>query len=508
MAAEDDHDPPPPPPKSGSGRFKGRHKTGSKDTKNLRLCKACQQKKPEADFAVNQAVDMECKKYLYSIAKQSRAQGPEAVAWYQQTRNDPVKCRKMIESYKAAYKTWVANGKQGKLKWSVVQYRESLSAESGTRTSENQQMMWEKQAIKFWQSVDGGCYTEEEAEQKWKTMEALSKTGEVLSDKKGPEKKPLRLAITREDMVYNYNDVSKKRSLEFSDKPQKKMDDAALAKSVRRVLSSHENIASSSTGASVMPEGNQLTQMMLQGGAGHAFEGATLKIGQVQNLVPDSSEDEPTQTPSKKTKREDERAGDGDEPDDSKDSKDNVDRKGSETKWFDKDRAINAAQKTLAAQEKKVLDLHKQRVEELKSALEMIAGLSAEDKAHFAGEEKIASVRLRFMQAVDDQANVLEDLIEKFQAPISPTKIEVSETALMAGVVALGNSPACKMFAELRLLAELSVCKDEVLGCNTMDEINEHKKAFAKLKAPFLDLLGSAQAGRFVRGIVFVVLFG
>eukprot|EP00439_Symbiodinium_sp_Y106_P018773 s11069_g2.t1 len=31
-----------------------------------------------------------------------------------------------------------------------------------------------------------------------------------------------------------------------------------------------------------------------------------------------------------------------------------------------------------------------------------------------------------------------------------------------------------------------------------MDEINEHKKAFAKLKAPFLDLLGSAQAGRFV----------
>ena len=134
--------------------------------------------------------------------------------------------------------------------------------------------------------------------------------------------------------------------------------------------------------------------------------------------------------------------------------------------------------------------------------------MSAEDEAHFAGEEKIASVRLRFMQAVDDQANVLEDLIEKFQAPISPTKIEVSETASMAGVVALGNSPACKMFAELRLLAELSVCKDEVLGCNTMDEINEHKKAFAKLKAPFLDLLGSAQAGRFVRGIVFVVLFG
>ena len=118
---------------------------------------------------------MECKKYLYSIAKQSRAQGPEAVAWYQQTRNDPVKCRKMIESYKAAYKTWVANGKEGKLKWSVVQYRESLSAESGTRASENQQMMWEKQAIKCWQSADGGCYTEEEAEQKWKPWKLCQK---------------------------------------------------------------------------------------------------------------------------------------------------------------------------------------------------------------------------------------------------------------------------------------------------------------------------------------------
>ena len=75
------------------------------------------------------------------------------------------------------------------------------------------------QAISFWQSVDGGALTAEEAEAKWKTM--ASQVGEegVVSDQLGPPKKPLRLAVDRADMIYKYNKMTKTSELEFNDNP-------------------------------------------------------------------------------------------------------------------------------------------------------------------------------------------------------------------------------------------------------------------------------------------------
>ena len=50
-------------------------------------------------------------------------------------------------------------------------------------------MMWEKQAIHFWMSVDGNSLSEDDAEAKWKAMAA--KVGEegVIYDQLGPKKK-------------------------------------------------------------------------------------------------------------------------------------------------------------------------------------------------------------------------------------------------------------------------------------------------------------------------------
>ena len=335
----------------------------------------------------------------------------------------------------------------------------------------------------FWQSVDGGCSTEEEADAKWKALEVLAKEGSIVFDKQGPEKKPLRLAVDREVMVYNYNDVKKKRQIDFVDKPLKKVDEGQLGKMVKRVMSNHDSIGGSSSADSVIPDAQKLGTMMLQGGAGRAFDNANMNVGDVMNLLPSSPPaDEPApKTPRADEKEEDEGAETGKQP----------------KKWFDKDRAVNQAQKALATQEKKLLEQHKQRVADLTAALDMIANLGPDEKRTYQGEERIASVRLKFLQALSGAGGELTELIEQFQVPGgSPMKLDGADNASTAGaVVALGTAPPCKRFAELKLLPELALLKDEVLLCSTAAEIVEHKKQFAQMKAPIMDLLSCSQAG-------------
>ena len=51
-------------------------------------------------------------------------------------------------------------------------------------------MMWEKQELAFFQSIEGGCHTEEEAQAKWNELVAKADGPNVIKDKKGPAIKP------------------------------------------------------------------------------------------------------------------------------------------------------------------------------------------------------------------------------------------------------------------------------------------------------------------------------
>ena len=357
-----------------SSKRSGRHKPQL--GKKFKICRACGGKKPEADFAVNQNIDFDCKRGLDNIYRQAKAQGPEALKWFAETRADPVRCKKMLESYKVACKQWCAGNKVGKVKWSFTQYKESIEASSGVRLSENQQMMWERQAVLFWQSVDGGASTEEEAQDKWNRMAARVGDPDVIYDEKGPKRKPLRIAVTREDMVYNYNDVSKKRQLEFQDKANKKSDDASISKAVKRVLSNHDNIGSSA-GGPFLPGADELSQMMVKGGAGSAFDAANIAVGNVKNLLPDDVDMSDNEKGGSKDLDENDKAEKGASEDEEKEKdKDS-------SKWFDKDRAVNAAMKAMEAQQQKLLSAHGVKVKELEHALKTIAGLSAEEKQRY-----------------------------------------------------------------------------------------------------------------------------
>ena len=70
-------------------------------------------------------------------------------------------------------------------------------------------MMWEKQAVAFFQPVEGGCHSEEEATAKWTDLVAKMDDPGVIKDRKGPPKKPLRFAIRTRDLVNNVNRMMK-----------------------------------------------------------------------------------------------------------------------------------------------------------------------------------------------------------------------------------------------------------------------------------------------------------
>ncbi|CAE7445809.1 CCB1, partial [Symbiodinium necroappetens] len=462
-----------PDPKKKAKPTTARHKAGN--SKGTRVCAACGQKKPESEFALNQKVDMTCKRFLDNIYKQAKAQGPAALEWFAETKADPAKCRKMVESYSTAYKAWCSSGKAGKVKWSFVQYKETVEAESGVRLSENQQLMWERQAVLFFQSIDGGAFTEEEAQAKWDALSAQVKEGTVISDLKGPAKKPLQIAITKEDMIYNYNNLSKKRSIQ---------------KAVKRVMSNHDSVG----GSAALPQSiDEMAELMVSGGAGAAFDAANIQVGDVRNLMPVQMEvDEPGDTKADKDGAKDKNAAEDEESAEEEKDKEKPRR------WFDKDRNINAAQRSLVSQEKKLRETYDQRVSELTSHLNYIRALSSEERLHYKGEEKIASVRLQFLHALDGKASELSDLIESFSSTSSPTKggsgASLDDNSSVAGIAALGNAPPCSQFKELQIFDVLYMCKDELLSCETAEEIADVKKSFAKLKAPILDLLSSAQA--------------
>ena len=471
----------------------GRHKS-RRVGKGFRCCRACGQTKPEGEFALNQVVDTWCKKALDNIGRMARAQGPDALEFFKDAKADPAKCKKMLDSYGKAYKNWTA-GKTSKLVWSIVQYKERAKAESGVMLSGNSQLMWERQAIKFWMSVDGGALSETEAEAKWSALAARVGEPDVIYDKNGPTRKPLRVAVLREDMVYNYNKLAKERELEFQDKPQKKVDAGTIEKYAKRVTSNHQQVGGnhSEAMAKVLPSGSRLEQSLVQGGAGQAFDEANMNIGNIQDLLPEEDD----------KKKANEAEGSGAESE--KEDEPGEEPKPKVRSWFDKDRAINNAQKGLAMQEDKLRKAQSERKTELKALIAAIMALTEEEQSHYRGELKIATVRLQFLEAVGDgvvNGQSLAELIKQFQSTTSgnsPAKAKASPqdpsaASTAAGLVQLGQFPPCQQFASLVTFTQLSLLKDEVLNCESAEDIKAHKKTFNDTKAPINDLLNTCQA--------------
>ena len=172
-------------------------------------------------------VDAQCKRFLDNINKQARKAGGDAKARLDKIRADPKRCKRMIEMYRKAYAAWEGGSKpKSGVAFSVVTFMEETEASTAIEYVGEKQLMWEKQALTFWQSVDGGCLTEEEAQSRWSSMVANIEADRTVTDHKGPQKKPLRMAIGTRDIVANKNAFIKKRKMLCEEKGMKKASQA------------------------------------------------------------------------------------------------------------------------------------------------------------------------------------------------------------------------------------------------------------------------------------------
>ena len=195
----------------GKGGSKGqkRHKADAAK-KGQKTCRACQKVLPLSDFALNQCNCMSCKRDLDVISKKARTQGK--LEWFQRVKSDPKQLKALLTNYRGAVQEAEKAG-QKKATWNLVTYMEEVKASQELVGVGRGKMMWKDQAIEFWQSTDGGAMRKYEAENKWNHLSANYKDLNIPSDKKGPEKAPLRIRVHTEDLVDEVRRYSTEKSL-------------------------------------------------------------------------------------------------------------------------------------------------------------------------------------------------------------------------------------------------------------------------------------------------------
>jgi hypothetical protein len=304
---------------------------------------------------MNQTLEVHCKKALDAIYGQAKRQGQQALEWFKNSRSDDSKLKLMLDAYRKATDAAnvIAAGSKGKPKWSLVTYMEEIEAASQVAYTDEGEMMWEKQAIQFWMSIAGGAMTEDEAELRWKQFAASPEDFGLLSDQGGPPKKPLRLRVKVADKVDFSNLYARKRKLNMSEQSIKNATSEDIERLSKKAMANHDKVGDLSKDIGL----SEIAHGMVAGGAGQAFNGFNMNLQDITSLLPPGEEEDD---------EEQEEAGEGDPKADELVG----DKEGQKTRWFDKDRFVNAAIKTSSAIVKKTLGSHDKITEALSKAIE------------------------------------------------------------------------------------------------------------------------------------------
>ena len=175
----------------------GRHLTAGCVAGKQRQCRSCQKQLDVSQFALNQANCVRCKRALDCIAKKARATGKKD--WFKRTKSDPKRCKQMVNSYQKSVEEAEKEGRKNT--WSIATYLHSVKATSKTRSVEAGKMMWEEEAIQYWESVPGGSMSRAAAKSKWDNMKENIEADNLITDTEGPKQAPLRIRIHTGDLV-------------------------------------------------------------------------------------------------------------------------------------------------------------------------------------------------------------------------------------------------------------------------------------------------------------------
>ena len=189
------------------GRHQQRAAVGKAGKKK---CSACAKDLPLENYALNQTNCVDCKKILDVVSKKCRAAGK--TQWLKNVKANPQRLKQLINSYKAALLEAKKNGNK-KCSWNVITYIESIKATSAVQHKAQGKMMWEDEAVQWWQRIEGGSLTKAAAEAKWKSMVESAEEDETVTDMLGPAKAPFRMRIHVADMVDFTNSYERSKFL-------------------------------------------------------------------------------------------------------------------------------------------------------------------------------------------------------------------------------------------------------------------------------------------------------
>lgn len=434
---------------------------------DMQVCELCDEAKPITDFDLAAYKCKDCKKDLDSLSRMAARQGHKA--WYNETMKGPLpKRKKVLKEFRQRYRVETCSDK--KKAFQMLTLVEKFTVEVADDTIVKGKMMWEDEAVEFWQSTKGGKMSQVEAKQKW--QDALQNEKEFPQDQLGPKQAPTRVRVPKGDYVNFRTTAGRTKEMNVATQ-KRKYDEDDVKRAQRQCLSGFDTVCGvdSSTMDSVARQLFKDSDLIGATGATNASmhsHGAievnlkSLRSGPNAEGIKEEGEGEETSSSKAASKA----SGHRSKIDDHEESEDHYD-------WFD-------AKTTVSKLVRGVRITNEALQKSLQAAL---AGITACLATPIANED-VENYRI--------SKELCEDRRVPVQAVLSADAKELE--SYLSDVFNSKKAPACSGITKLCRISTLKELEKEMEKCATKDEIDKLAASHAAKKKTIQQLVKAAEA--------------
>ena len=466
----------------GGARGGGRKATVKKGN---RACHSCTKEYANELYPKGSANCRRCKKSLNVIYNASAAQGE--LEWYYAQTNCSKRRKHLVNAYMKKYPDPEEGKKRPSLK--LLELVHQVSAESSVDHKAVGEMMWIGHAIAHYQKPKNGGFDVDEIKEMFKTS---YNTPGAITDKKGPNKAPLRVWMKTKDLVEYRNSLVKSKMYRVHEKSVKK----STQEDVDKALSWVQNNVDKAGGASnclSMPEQGALLARAADNNH-EAFSGEAINLASaVKDVLSDDEND------TQKADEHEEDQADGAEADEDKEEgpagwetcSQKTKRSSSgiaettpqkKPKWFDRDKSVASAVRLATSWHDSQLESARQLLMEIQ-AEEVKLQSDPAMIADFENETKLLENRRKMLEFVMTAgapgSTALDQAIGRYARKADDHKAAIKAAgqdprALAAAARArMGQAPPCKSFQQLKTLCAFKLDIDQYHDTDSQDDIDK-----------------------------------
>ena len=229
------------------------------------------------------------------------------------------------------------------------------------------------------------------------------------------------------------------------------------------------------------------------------MSGAATSLSDIRALLPDDDESDAEPALKSKSKTADKseaEAEEGDGADDPNDEGNPGTGKGrgkSNIKWFDRDRAVNRAHKSLQQALTKTQEAAQVEVRRLEDILRDVDTLHGQEKKDMQGDIMIATSRKRCMEILFEKQEAMDEYIKSFTDSGAGSGVSSKSDPVRA----LGRALPSRLYRDLKVFDEWKDMVERILDCDSADSIEQAKTACNDVKGPITDLISASKVSHF-----------